>query len=184
MSTINLLPKQEGELLAQDENRRLVLVLGIVFLSSLISLALILFSIEIYISGQVEAQRIILAQKETESIHIEGLGEEVEWSNSTFSKLNSFYENTFSITKILEKTSLTLPPGTNLNSLTLRVFTTEEGEHLAQFSLSGFSPDRTTLLTLKKNLEDEEKFQEVYFPPHNWTKPKEINFSVNFSVSK
>lgn len=181
---IDLLPQREKETLTQEENLKLVLILGIIFLISLTSLALMLFSIKTYISGQVEAQKILLTQKEQESLQIQELEEKVKESNLILSNLNSFYQESSSVTEILEKISKTLPSGTYLSTLNFSPLADEEEKYLAQISLSGFSPNREILLEFKKNLEVQDAFEEIYFPPSNWVKPTDIYFSVKFKILK
>ena len=63
---INLLPSQEKEEIKQEENFKLILILGIIFLFFLISFSLILTSINIYISGEAKVQKILYQQREKE----------------------------------------------------------------------------------------------------------------------
>jgi len=172
---INLLPPQQKEELLEEEKYNLVLTLGILFLIFLISLILILFSIKIFISGEIEAQKILFLgeEKKFKESQIQNLEEKINISNQTFSKLNLFYQNQLNLTGILEKISGTLPPGTYLTTLNF---------NLAQISLSGFSSTREILLEFKKNLEQEKIFGEIYFPPSNWVKPTDIDFSVTLRI--
>jgi len=174
---INLLPPQYKAELKEEESWKLVLILEILVLIFLICLALILFSVKIFISGQLEAQKILLLQKEKkfEESQIQSLEGKIIISNQTLSKLNSFYQDQTNLTEILEKISETLPLETYLTILNLDP---------AQISLSGFSPTREILLEFKKNLEQEELLGEIYFPPSNWVKPTDIDFSVNFKIIK
>lgn len=174
---INLLPPEEKENLLREENWNLILILEILVLIFLICLALILFSVKISISGQLEVQKILLLQEEKkfEESQIQSLEEKITTSNQSLSKLNSFYQSQTNLTEILEKISETLPPETYLTDLNLS---------LAQISLSGFSPTREILLEFKKNLEEEQTFGEIYFPPSNWIKPTDIDFLVNFKIVK
>jgi Tfp pilus assembly protein PilN len=174
---INLLPPQYKAELKEEENWKLTLILSILFLTFLVCSALILFSIKISISGQLEAQKILLLQEEEkfEESQIQSLEEKITISNQTLFKLNSFYRSQNNLTEILEKISETLPSSVYLTTLDL---------NLAQISLSGYSPTREILLEFKKNLEKEKLFEEIYFPPSNWVKPSNIDFSVNFKVAK
>lgn len=61
---INLLPPEEKTILIQEERFKLILILGIVFLSALLSLILILFSVRIYISSQTDSENTIFEQEE------------------------------------------------------------------------------------------------------------------------
>lgn len=179
---INLLPSQYKKELLEERNYRLVLILGILVLLSFVSLALILFSIKIYISGQVEYQKIILseAEREFKQSETQNLQEKIALTNLTFSKLNSFYQENLYFTKTLERISKTLPSGTYLTNLSFTPLAREEFQ--VQISLSGFSPSREILFEFKKNLETEKDFQEIYFPPTNWIRPTDINFSLTFKI--
>ena len=184
---INLLPAQYKEELKQEEGWKLVLILEILVLIFLICLTLILFSVKIFISGQLEAQKILLFQEEKkfEESQIKNMEEKITISNQTLLELNSFYQSQTNLTEILEKISEILPINVYLTTLNFNPLTATENEkHAAQISLSGFSPTREILLEFKKNLEKEQTFEEIYFPPSNWVKPTDIDFSVNFKIKK
>ncbi len=85
------------------------------------------------------------------------------------------------LTQVLEKISKLLPSGTYLTNFNLNLPPKKE-EFWAQISLSGFSESREVLLSFKENLEKEAEFAEVYFPPENWVKPSDINFTVTFKL--
>ena len=174
---INLLPPQYKAELKEEENWKLTLILSILFLIFLVCSALILFSIKASISGQVEAQKILLLQEEKkfEESQIQNLEEKITVSNQALLKLNSFYQSQTTSTEILEKISETLPTGVYLTILNFNP---------AQISLFGFSPNREILLEFKQNLEKEQTFGEIYFPPSSWVKPTDIDFSVNFKIAK
>ncbi|MFC1663786.1 hypothetical protein ACFL0A_01535 [Patescibacteria group bacterium] len=181
---INLLPPQEKKELLEEENYRLVLVLGVLILFFLISLALVLFSIKIYISGQVEVQKIIFseADREFRQSEIQNFQEKINSTNLTFSKLNSFYQEKFYFTETLVRISKTLPVGTYLTNFSFTPLATKELR--GQVSLTGFCPNREVLFELKENLENEKDFQEIYFPPENWVKSANIDFGVSFKIKK
>jgi len=178
---INLLPPQEKEELKQEESFKLVLILGILILIFILCLSLILFSIGISIGGQLAAQKVFLSQKETEISQFQELEKKIKNLNLTFSKLDSFYQENPSFVKILEITSKTLPSGTYLTSFNFNPLAKDK-KYLGEVILNGYSPSREILLEFKKNLEQEELFQEVYLPPTNWVEPTDINFTVNFKL--
>ncbi len=179
---INLLPPEEKEGLIKEENWKLVLILGILVLFFLVSFSLILFSIKIFISGEVEAQKILFEEREKEfqNPQIQNLQENLIALNKIIFQLDSFYQKQLNLSEILEQISKTLPSEIYLTNLS--IFPQTEEEQIINCSLSGFSPTREILLEFKKNLEKEEKFQEIYFPPANWVKPSDINFTINFKV--
>jgi len=181
---INLLPPQYKAELREEESWKLILILEILVLIFLICSALILFSIKISISGQVEAQKILLSyeEKKFEESQIQNMEEKITTSNQTLLELNSFYQGQTNLTEILEKISETFPVNVYLATLNFSPLTTKNEKYVAQISLSGFSPTREILLEFKKNLEKEELFEEIYFPSSNWVKPTDIDFSVNFKI--
>lgn len=176
---INLLPPKQKEELLTEERFKLSLILGILTLIFFISLILILFSIKFYILGQYNYQKVILSQEEKrfKESEIKVFQEKLNFLNRELSNLVSFYQNQINLTEILEKISNTLPPGVYLTSFSFSADT-------SQISLTGFSPTRETLLEFKKNLEEEKNFSQIYFPPTSWIEPTNINFSINFKISK
>jgi len=168
---INLLPLSEKKALIEEENWKIVLILGFLVLIFLISLTLILLSIKIYLSGYVESQKIFLRQS-----YPQDLEKTIEITNQNLSKLNSFYQGQIDLTSILEKISNSLPPQIYLTSLSYQ-------KERKKVSLLGFAPTRQILLEFKKNLEKEKDFSEIYFPLQNLVEPIDINFSVTFKIT-
>ena len=160
------------------------MILGTLLLFFLISLLLILFSIKIFVTGEVEAQKILFAEREKEfkNTQMQNLQNNLTAFNKKLSQLDSFYQNQSNSSEILEEISKTLPPEVYLNNLSIVPQGGKEGGFVC--NLSGFSPDRQTLLDLKESLEKEKNFQEVYFPSSNWVKPADINFTISFKVKQ
>ena len=174
---INLLPPQYKSELIQEEKYKLSLILGIIFLIFLISLILILFAIEIYLTSQVEVQKILIdfGKEQLKTPEITEFKEKITLANQNLLKLDTFYQGQFNLTEILEKVSETLPSGAYLNNL----FYQKEN---SQIRLSGFASNRETLFEFKQNLDKEEGFTEVDFPASNWLKPVGIEFNVSFKL--
>ncbi|HDL75140.1 MAG TPA: hypothetical protein ENH06_02065 [bacterium] len=179
---INLLPPKYKEELKLEERLKILLILSILFFSFLISLTLILFSIHIYIQGEIEAQKIIIKNQEEQSEIFENqkIEQEISLINETILNLNSFYKNQFNFTKTLEKISKNILPGIYLTNISINPIIKENGT--LQVSISGFAPFRETLFKFKKNLEKVPEFKELYFPPSNWIDPVNINFNISFKI--
>ncbi len=181
---INLLPPKEKEEILQEKNWKLLMILGMLLLFFLISLLLILFSIKIFVTGEVEVQKILFAEREKEfkNTQMQNLQNNLTAFNKKLSQLDSFYQNQSNFSEILEEISKTLPPGVYLNNSSI---ISQGGKNEgSKCSISGFSPSRQILLVLKDNLEKEKNFQEVYFPPSDWVKPADINFTISFKVKQ
>ena len=170
---INLLPLQEKEGLKQEENFKLVLTIGILILSSLVVLSLILLSIEAYIKGQAQSQKILIDLEKKETSQFKELEEKVISINRDLSNLDTFYQNQASLTQLLEKTSSSLVTGMYLNSFSYQ-------KNTSQVKLAGFCPTIEALSEFKGNLKKEKQFKEIYFPLSNWVQSKDINFSAIF----
>jgi len=179
---INLLPPEEKTILIQEERFKLILILGIVFLSALLSLIMILFSIRIYISSQTDSEKIIFEQEEkkVKTAEFQELQEKITLANKNLSNLNSFYQNQVYFTEILKRISGTLPSGIYLNNLSL---TPSEGGVL-NCTFSGFAPTIEILLDFKKNLETEKTITGTNFPLANLVESKDIYFNVTFKITK
>ncbi len=172
---INLLPPKEKEELIQEENLKLVLILGIFVLIFLVSLSLALLSIKLYISGEVSAQKIIFieAQKELQDSPSQLLEEQVAQANKKITQLADFYQKQPKINKIIGIIAKDLPSGAYLSNLAA-----DFSSGAPTLNLAGFSFDRETLLQFRDNLNGEKIFSQVDFPSFNWLEPTNINFSA------
>jgi len=180
---INLLPPFEKKVLKREENRRLIFIWGIFILFFLTTLSLVLFSINIYLAGEVAGYNILVDYERQKSVTLEAqnIEKEVAAVNQNLTELGEFYEEQPRITTLFRKISEIIPDQIYLNSLSLGP--NKEKSDRFQVSLTGHSDTREALLDFKKSLESESGFQGVYFPPSNWTKPSDINFSASFEVN-
>jgi len=176
---INLLPPLYQQDLRQEENRRLILILGILFLIFLISMTLILFSVKLFIQGKLESVNVMLdlEEKTLQTSEIQSLRERINSVNQNLSKLNAFYEKQISSISVLEKVFKTLPPEIYLSAFSWQ-------KNTSQVAISGFSPNREVLFLFQKNLEESKEFSGIELPTQNWIKPVDIDFRVTFKIAK
>jgi len=176
---INLLPPRYQQELRQEENQRLILILGTLFLIFLISVTLILFSVKLYIQGQLESVNILLdlEEKTLQTSGIQDLRERIDSVNQNLSKLNAFYEKQISSISMLEKVFKTLPPEIYLTAFSWQ-------KNTSQVAISGLSPNREILFLFQKNLEESKEFSGIELPTQNWIKPVDIDFRVTFKIAK
>jgi len=174
---INLLPPKEKRFLATEEKRKIILIIGLLAFVFLACLIMILISIRFYLSGQVSAEKIILEQEREEmGLPKEGdLVEEIREANRSFVKINSFYEEQFKLTDIMEKVSATIPEGVYL---TIFSYQPKGG----QVTVSGFADNRESLFEFKKELEVRNEFKELFFPPSVWIQAEDISFNLSFKT--
>jgi len=180
---INLLPPEQKQELLQEEKLRLTLILGTLFLCFLICLSLILFLIKNYTLWDVEAEKILVQEKEKTLSFNQELEKEMKESNIFLSNLDSFYEEHIEITQLLETIEQTLPSGVYLTSFDFTL-PSIKGKEKPRISINGFCPDRETLLSFQKNLKNEEGFSEIYFSPKSWVEPKNVDFNISFRFNE
>lgn len=180
---INLLSPVEKHAIQKEEKYRLIFTLGVFVLFFLATFSLILFSVRIYISGQAESQRILLnlEQQKSKTLEVQDIEREIKLINQNLSNLSSFYDRQPNLTELLGKISYIVSVDMYLNSMSLKP-NGGDGDKF-QVSLTGYSPTREILLDFKKKLEVEPDFQGIYFPPSNWVKPVDINFSATFEIT-
>ena len=178
---INLLPAQQKKELLEEKDLRLILILGILFLSFLLSLFLVLFLMKNYIAVDLEIKRIVLEEEKTAVAFSQGTEREIIEANTLLSDLKFFYQNTYTMTSVLEKFQKILTPETYLTNLNIAII--KEGQaKVAQVSFSGYCPDRETLLQFKEIIKEEGWVSSVSFSPESWIKPTEINFSASLKT--
>ncbi len=181
---INLLPPEEKEKLLLEKKKILITIFLILVLYFLFCLIFILFSVKAYSETQLEFQKALLlkTEKGLGDSEIKNFQEKIDKTNSTLTKIDSFYQQQIYFSEILERISKILPPEIYLTNFSAVFYTKEKEETGIKFSLSGFAPARETLIEFRKNLEKEEDFKEIYFPPTNWVKPIDIDFSLSFKI--
>ncbi len=160
--------------------KKMLIIWILVFLFSLF-LVLGLFFINVCLERKISGleQRIYSEEGALGHAEIEDMRQKVSKANKLLTELMSFYQKKLYFSGIFSDIYEIMPEGTYLTNAS---FTQNENEKTINVSLSGFSPTREKLLTLKSNIETKEGFQETFFPPSNWVKPVDINFSANFKI--
>jgi len=176
---INLLPPEEKEYLLFEEKKKIVLILEMLAFLFLVSLSLVLFSLEIYISGELKAQEIALAQQEEEfeSSEMKDFPEMIKTANHMFSSLETFYEKRFDLLEVFDRLYNLLPEGVYLNTFLYQ-------EESSEITISGFAKTRESLVEFRENLEKSACFQDPYFPSSVWLKSNNIDFTSKFKFKK
>ncbi len=178
---INLLPPEEKKHLHLERIEKLIIILGSSVLIFLICLILALFSIKIYIEGQVKSEKIILEKREQEhkSSEIRELQEIIKEYNRKLIKLKTFYDEQIYFVEGLRNVLEIKPASIYFTDLAL-----QKGEKMTQVSISGFSPSREILEIFQTGLKKENKIDDVKFTPLSWAQPTEIDFEVTFKIKK
>ncbi|MBU1993066.1 PilN domain-containing protein, partial [Patescibacteria group bacterium] len=147
------------------------------------ALAAVLFSIDTYISGRADYYKTLAdcEVRKFETLEFQNIEKEISAANEELARLVAFYEKQPLIAPIFKKISEIVPEEIYLNSLSLNP--NKDKKDRFQVSMTGHSETREALLEFKKNLESDLIFQGIYFPPSDWVKPSDINFSASFEIS-
>jgi len=182
---INLIASKEKEKLLMEKITRMITILWFLLLFFIICLVLVFSTARIYVRSQLATQQSVTASaKEEEKIEkIEQAKNKAGLVNSNLEKLDSFYKSKIYFSPLVEKISKTLPESLYLNNFSI-IFVKKQNEesYAIKVSLLGFAPFREDLLEFKSNLESEGDFINISFPPSNWVKKVDINFSVSFEI--
>ncbi len=183
---MNFLPEKEKRWLLMEKKKRVVLSLWILFLFFVFCLILALLSLDTYFKINADSEKVFLesANNKFDNPEIVSFKKSIEIANDDLKKLNVFYENRVFFSKILEDVSNLLPEGIYLNNISISFLpaTKKQGKSI-EISLSGFSLTREKLLSFRRRLENSKKFSEIVFPPSDWTKSENINFSATFKLN-
>lgn len=179
---INLLPPEEKQELGRERNKKLAIILGDIALISLISLALILFSLKFHVSREATAQKFNLqvAENRHNAPNVISFKKVVSGYNAKLLKVNQFFTSEIYLGDVLKTVvEIERPPGLYFNEL--RVDRSKDGMSMSVV-IAGFSNTRENLLQYKDNLEKQGKLTNIIFPPDNWIKPVNLKFSVSFDM--
>ncbi len=176
---INLLPVQEKKDILTRNKLKLALIFEVGFLFFLISTLFLLLSIQVYLGGEIDSEKITLSQREkkVDKAIISGFQQEIKALNEKFGQIESFYEGQVYLIDELEKVFQKLSPGSYLTSFS---FVKNLGQE--KVNLVGFSPTREKLLDFKRNLEADPRFDKIDFPPGNWVSSTNVDFDLSFEL--
>jgi len=181
---INLLPTKEKEALYLEQIKNLAMILGSVLVIVLICLALILLAVKFYILSAVDYQKFLNKGVDTEykSSDLSTYKDYIQKYNAILPQILSFYKKDLYFSDILDAISkVERPKGLYFLRISL-----DKGysENEVKVVVSGISDTRENLLSFQKNLQQAEKFKNIYFSADSWINPVNTNFSLNFELSK
>ena len=173
---INLLPPEYRQRLKDEEYFRLVLISGALLLLFFVSLSLMLLSIRIYLSGEIDAQKILVERQQEEYNRENPLELNVKDLNRSVAQLAAFYKEQILLSAILQEVTAALPSEAYLTS-----FVYNSGAP-GKISLAGFAPTSEDLQAFRGTLEQNSRFSNFFFPLSNSTSERDITFSFTFTV--
>lgn len=177
---INLIPPKEKERIKMEKINKVIIIHWFLIFFFILCFILVLFSIRIYFKSQALAQNamVLNAKSNSEAQKVKQFKEEMQTANNKIEEQNNFQKNKIYLSNIIEKIAGILPQNIKLNNISAVL----DDQKIIKASVSGFAQSREDLVALKDKLEKESAISEIYFPPTNWVKAKNIDFFANFNI--
>jgi len=183
---INLLPPSYKEELRGEERFRLVLILGMLIVIFFVCLSLALLAIRVYLSGEIEVQQILVESQSQDDRRARA--DQIRDLNKDIVGVSSFYKNKMLLSDVVLRISDVMPESVYITSLSYTPVSNskrsqaEEKSAKIKIALTGFAPQTEDLLQIRTSLEKDPLFGNFHFPPSNWIRATNINFSFDFEL--
>ena len=177
---INLLPPSEKQNLLMQSRWKTAMILSLLIFIFIISVILVLTSINISLATNVKVQNFILDGKKRDGgvLEIQSIKKEIAQVNKDLIQINAFYKQKSSMSVFLEKIANLLPEGIYLNNIYITPAGKEENNF--QVNLSGHAKSVEDTIELNERMKRDEKFSQINFPPETWFEKNDFNFNVSF----
>ena len=181
---INLLPAEEKQKIVYRRQKKTAVIVWFFLVFFAVCLIAVLLSVRAIISNKTSAEERIYSglERKYEESETKAINKEINNFNSSVSKLDAFWKNKIYFSDIIARFAAIVPDGVYFNDLSLTPSVQAEGPSYLSASVTGIAPTRESLFNLKKNLEKDGFFQQVSFPPANWVKATDINFTISFKI--
>jgi len=188
---INLIPEEDKVFIKEIKKskvRNLILMFLFIFLLSILLFSLIFY---FYFLGEKEKVEIEYKSIKNEIAYLEQ-SQLVKERNRIEEQILVFEEKQknkkFFYFEILKPLSKLIPKNIYFEELLIsspKVLSNKKiisREGVLSVRINGYSPDRSSLLKLKENLEKTEWIVNFDFPPSNWINDEDIDFYLNFEI--
>ena len=185
---LNLLPPEQRNILKQEERFRLLLILGFSVIPFLFSFILLLGALWVYLGGTIYFYGSQAMSLEERFADKEETAKEVKKINTTLDAVANLYEGQVVVSSILEEIGGALSEKMYLNSFQYipesKKTVGEEVEIIPpKVLVTGFSSTRDELFAFRQALQESERIVSASFPPVNWIKPTDINFTFQANLN-
>lgn len=174
---INLLPPAEKKRRLEENNLKLVWILGLLFLSFLICFNLVLALVKAHILKQIETQENLIGAEKGQSLRFNDLETDVKGINETLAQFNLFYKSHFDVPAFLGTINNLLLPGIYLDN-----FSYQRKDSRVIFSGKAISIDRA--YEFREKLKKDKKLSDIKFTIPDWSQAKEVSFQVSCTAKQ
>ena len=177
MNYINLLPKRELQQRSEEKKLRLILIVGSICLFLLIFFLLLVFVFKIKANSYLEEAKIDLAEKKIGLFQVNQLEKKISKLNSTFKKVNRFYQSQIFTTEIFKILTSYFEPGMSIQGFN---FSPETGKGY----LLGYAKSLESLERYRDKLKENTAFQKAEIEILGFLKTKDVTFRLDFEYGK
>ncbi len=180
---INLLPPEEKQNLAADQQRKIIFILGLVVMIFFSALVLVLVSVNITVATQLKGENILLQNKESalNQGQVQEIRKEITQANNKMSDLGNFYKNKVSMSGFLSRLSGIFPKEIYLKSISINPLSS--GPKDFQVIISGHATSIENVIDLNNKLKSETGFSQITFPQDTWFEKQDFDFDLTFKAS-
>lgn len=157
-------------------------MLGSIVTIFLVCLALILLSLKFYILQETVYEKSVLedTQKKYQTDDFMSLLDSIKRYNEDLSRIDNFYKKDAYISSALKTIfDIERPGGISFSSIVLERLKEEK----IKANLYGESSNRDELLSYKDNISSQKSIYNIYLPPDNLIKPRNISFNMTFEIN-
>lgn len=175
---INLLPLEDKKRFQKQVRSQKMGLVALFVLMGFLGLVCFFFVFSSYVASQVAPglEKIEMVQNFFRSEQFSSFRQGLEQTNKQTAQIKKFLDEQPSVIYILDRLTLTLPPGIYFKTL----FFSKKGSQQGLVSISGQADTREHLYLFKQNLEAEPSFKDVQFQLSSWIQPKQADFSLTF----
>lgn len=182
---INLLPPSYKKELRDEENLRILFILITSFGVFLFVLSLLLFSLRVYLSGELSSQALLSKSFAQELAIQSAEQQELRDTEADFSALLRLESRRVSLAETFQHLFAAIPQEVSLVSLSfssprVAFLKGETAQEDAQIILQGSSSSREVLTRLREALLQDPFFRDLFFPLSNFTNLQ--NFSLSIKI--
>ncbi|MBU3918707.1 hypothetical protein KKC63_02255 [Patescibacteria group bacterium] len=174
---INLLSLKEKKERKQEQDLKVIFIIGVFILSALIVAGLSFLSIDFYLANQVEYQKALTESRISETNRIKLLDEKISKIDNILFEFNDFYNEQFTISTFLYELSDLLLPGISLDFFSYN----EKGNKIM---ITGTASDVEEADEFRNALREQEGLNNIIFTLPDWLQTGKINFRVEFELEK
>ncbi len=174
---INLLPEEQKKEVEQEKKIKILFCLTVFPLLFLIIFSGTLYIIKYFGPNFFEEDTAFYLQEIEKLEDVSEKKNKIDYFNSLVYDINLFHQKERGVLEYLKEIDQTIPQ----NAYYKEIQFNKKGAYF-EFILSGTSKDWETIFKIEEIFKEKEEFENLNFSPQNWTKEKDIDFLISFTI--